>query len=115
MTTMTFALSRALAKTWCPNDEIILTRLEHDANFTPWVLAAEDAGAVVRYVDIDPNDCTLLVDQYQDLLCDRTRLVAVGCASNAVGTINPVARICRLARQAGAMSFLDAVHLPRTT
>jgi cysteine desulfurase family protein (TIGR01976 family) len=110
MTTLTLALSRALAKTWRPGDEIILTRLEHDANFTPWILAAEDAGAVVHYVDIDTDDCTLRVDQYQDLLCDRTRLVAVGCASNAVGTINPVARICEMAQQAGAISFLDAVH-----
>ena len=110
MTTMTLAVSRALARSWKPGDEIILTRLEHDANFTPWILAAEDAGATVHYVDIDPADCTLRIEQYQQLLNPRTRLVAVGCASNAVGTINPVEPICQLARQAGALTFLDAVH-----
>jgi cysteine desulfurase family protein (TIGR01976 family) len=110
MTSLTFALSRALARTWREGDEIVLTRLEHDANFTPWVLAAEDSGAVVRYIDIDPADCTLCLDQYADAISDRTRLVAVGCASNAVGTVNPVEQICEWARQAGALSFLDAVH-----
>jgi cysteine desulfurase family protein (TIGR01976 family) len=110
MTSLTFALSRALARTWNTGDEIVLTRLEHDANFSPWVLAAEDCGAVVRYIDIDPADCTLCLDQYADAICDRTRLVAVGCASNAVGTINPVKQICRWAADSGALSFLDAVH-----
>ena len=110
MTTLVFALSRALANTWNAGDEIILSRLEHDANFTPWRLAAEDAGVTIRYVDIDPSDCTLRVEQYADLINSRTRLIAVGCASNAVGTINPVKQICRLAREAGATSFLDAVH-----
>ncbi len=110
MTTLTFALSRTLAKSWRPGDEIILTRLEHDANFTPWTLAAEEAGVKVHFVDIDPNDCTLQTEQYSRFLNDRTRLVAVGCASNAVGTINPVRQICDWARQAGALSFLDAVH-----
>ena len=90
MTTLTFSLSRALAKTWQSGDEIVLTRLEHDANFTPWVLAAEDAGVTVRIVDIDPADCTLQLDHFQRLLNSRTRLVAVSCASNATGTINPV-------------------------
>lgn len=110
MTTLTFALSRALARTWTAGDEIVLTRLEHDANFTPWVLAAEDAGVRVQFVDIDPETCTLKRDDYARLLSDRTRLVAVGCASNAVGTINPVKEICHWARDAGALSFLDAVH-----
>ena len=110
MTTLTFALSRALARTWKAGDEIVLTRLEHDANFTPWVLAAEDAGVHVRFVDIDPETCTLKCEDYDRLLSDRTRLVAVGCASNAVGTINPVKEICRRAREVGAFSFLDAVH-----
>lgn len=110
MTSLTFALSRALARDWTDGDEIVLTRLEHDANFSPWVLAAQDCGAVVRYIDINPNDCTLCLDQYADAISDRTRLVAVGCASNAVGTINPVKQICQWARQAGALSFLDAVH-----
>jgi cysteine desulfurase family protein (TIGR01976 family) len=110
MTSLTFALSRALARTWQQGDEIVLTRLEHDANYSPWVLAARDSGAVVRYIDIDPADCTLRLDQYADAINERTRLVAVGCASNAVGTVNPVKQICEWARQSGALSFLDAVH-----
>ncbi|NND98444.1 MAG: cysteine desulfurase-like protein [Pirellulaceae bacterium] len=110
MTTLTFALSRALAKTWNRGDEIVLSRLEHDANFTPWVLAARDSGVTVRYIDVDPSDCTLRLDQYADTINSRTRLVAVGCASNAVGTINPVKQICQWAHDAGALSFLDAVH-----
>ena len=110
MTSLTMALSRSLAQTWQSGDEIVLSRLEHDANFTPWELAAKDRGVTVRHVDINPDDCTLRLDQYGDLLNDRTRLVAVGCASNAVGTMNPVKQICRWAREAGALSFLDAVH-----
>ena len=110
MTTLTFALSRALARTWKPGDELVLTRLEHDANFSPWVLAAQDSGAKVRFIDINPDDCTLCLDQYDRAINERTRLVAVGCASNAVGTVNPVKQICHWARQAGAVSFLDAVH-----
>ncbi len=110
MTTLTFALSRALARNWNGGDEIVLTRLEHDANFSPWVLAAQDRGVVVRYIDINTRDCTLRLDQYTEVMNDRTRLVAVGCALNAVGTINPVKQICAWARDAGALSFLDAVH-----
>ncbi len=110
MTSLTFALSRALADTWSPGDEIVLSRLEHDANYSPWVLAARDSGVTVRYIDIDAIDCTLILDQYADAINDRTRLVAVGCASNAVGTINPVQQICSWASDAGALSFLDAVH-----
>jgi cysteine desulfurase family protein (TIGR01976 family) len=110
MTSLTMALSRALAQTWNAGDEIVLSRLEHDANFSPWLLAARDRGVTVRYVDINPDDCTLRIDEYAGLLNDRTRLVAVGCASNAVGTINPVKQICDWARECGALSFLDAVH-----
>jgi cysteine desulfurase family protein (TIGR01976 family) len=110
MTSLTFALSRALARTWKPGDEVIVTRLEHDANFTPWVLAARDAGATVRLVDIDVGDCTLDLDDFRGKFSERTKLVAVGCASNAVGTINPVKQICSWAREVGALSFLDAVH-----
>ena len=101
MTTLTFAFSRALARTWQPGDEVIVTRLDHDANVTPWVLAARDAGATVHFVDIHPEDCTLDLDELRAKLSPRTRLVAVGCASNAVGTINPVAEICRWAHDAG--------------
>lgn len=97
MTTLTFALSRALAREWRPGDEILVTRLDHDANVTPWVLAARDAGATVRHVGIRAQDCTLDLDDLDAQLSPRTRLVAVGCASNAVGTINPVAEIARRA------------------
>jgi cysteine desulfurase family protein (TIGR01976 family) len=110
MTTLTLSLSRALAKTWSPGDEVIVSRLDHDANFTPWVLAAADAGATVRYIDINPIDCTLDLDDFKAKLNERTRLVAVGCASNAVGSVNPVQEICRLSHDVGALTFLDAVH-----
>jgi cysteine desulfurase family protein (TIGR01976 family) len=110
MTTLTFALSRALGRTWKPGDEVMVSRLDHDANVTPWVLAARDAGATVHYVDIHREDCTLDLDDLRSKLSERTRLVAVGCASNATGTINPVQQICQWAREAGALTFLDAVH-----
>lgn len=110
MTTLTFGLSRALGKTWKPGDEVIVTRLDHDANVTPWVLAARDAGATVHHVNIRQEDCTLDLDDLRAKLSPRTRLVAVGCASNSVGTINPMAEICRWAHEAGALTFLDAVH-----
>ncbi|MCA9122536.1 MAG: cysteine desulfurase-like protein [Planctomycetaceae bacterium] len=110
MTTLTFALSRALARTWKPGDEIVVTRLDHDANVTPWVLAAKDADATVQYVDFHRQDCTLDMDDLRSKLSDRTRLVAVGCASNSTGNINPVREICAAAHQVGALAFLDAVH-----
>ncbi len=110
MTSLTFALSRSLARTWQPGDEIVVTRLDHDANVTPWVLAARDAGATVRHVGIRPEDCTLDMDAMGEAITPRTRLVAVGCASNAAGTVNPVAEIGRMAHDVGALVFLDAVH-----
>jgi cysteine desulfurase family protein (TIGR01976 family) len=110
MTTLTFTLSRALARTWQPGDEVLVTRLDHDANVTPWVLAAQDAGATVKYVDFHHHDCTLDLDDLRSKLTQRTRLVAVGCGSNAVGTINPVQKICAWAHAVGALTFLDAVH-----
>ena len=110
MTTLTFALSRALSKAWRPGDEVIVTRLDHDANVTPWVMAAEDAGATVRYVDFKRENCTLDIADFHDKLSNKTRLVAVGCASNSTGSVNPVREICAAAREVGALSFLDAVH-----
>jgi cysteine desulfurase family protein (TIGR01976 family) len=110
MTTLTFALSRALSRTWSPGDEVIVTRLDHDANVTPWILAARDAGAVIRFVEVNPADCTLCLDQFESLLNSRTKLVAFGVASNAVGTINPVADLAVAAHRVGALVFLDAVH-----
>lgn len=110
MTSLTFALSRALARTWKPGDEVIVTRLDHDANVTPWVLAAADAGATVRFLDIDPTNCTLRLDLLPTLLTSRTKLVAVGLASNAVGTVNPVHAVIAEAKKVGALTFVDAVH-----
>ena len=110
MTTLTFALSRSLAKTWQPGDEVVVTKLDHDANVTPWVLAAEDAGVQVRYVNIHQDDCTLDLDEFQRLIGPRTRLVAMGCASNATGTVNPIDQVVRWAHDVGALVFLDAVH-----
>ncbi len=110
MTTLTFTLSRALARTWRPGDEVIVTRLDHDANITPWVLAARDAGATVDHVGVHPEDCTLDLDDFEARLSPHTRLVAVGCASNAVGTINPVRQIIERTHAAGGQVFLDAVH-----
>ena len=110
MTSLAFALSRALAKTWKRGDEVLVTRLDHDANVTPWVRAAEDAGATVHFAEIRREDCTLDLDDLRTKLSERTRLVAVGCASNSVGTINPVREITRWAHDAGAEVFLDAVH-----
>lgn len=110
MTTLTFHLSRALGRLLRRGDEVLVTLLDHDANVTPWVLLARDAGAIVQYVDIHPEDCTLDLDDLQRKLSPRTRLVAVGCASNAVGTINDVRTIVSRAHEVGAWVFLDAVH-----
>lgn len=110
MTSLTFAISRALARTWQPGDEIILTGLDHDANVSPWLLAAEDAGVTVRWLDFRPNDCTHALDTLPDLLNDKTRLIAVTAASNAVGSISDLATVIRHAHAAGALVYVDAVH-----
>jgi cysteine desulfurase family protein (TIGR01976 family) len=110
MTTLTFALSRALRQSWSPGDEVIVTELDHQANVAPWRRAAEEAGATVRVVRFDPERCTLDMDQLEGFLGPQTRLVAVGYSSNALGTVNDVRRVARLAREAGALSFVDAVH-----
>jgi cysteine desulfurase family protein (TIGR01976 family) len=110
MTTLNLHLSRAIGRTLRPGDEVVVTRLDHDANVTPWVLAARDAGAVVRRVDIHPEDCTLDLEDLRRQLGPRTRVVAMTCASNLVGTVNDVRAICRWAHEAGALAVLDAVH-----
>ncbi len=110
MTSLTFSFSRALARTWQPGDEIIVTRLDHDANISPWLLAAEDRGVVVRWLDLDPTDCTLMLAQLPDLLNEKTRLLAVTYASNAVGSITDVARAVAMAHAAGALVYIDSVH-----
>lgn len=116
MTTLCFGLSRAIARTLRAGDEIVLTRMDHDANVSPWLLVARDYGLTVRWVDINPVDCTLDLDTLEDALTDRTKVVATVHASNAVGTINPVARIAQMARAAGAYYVVDAVqsapHIP---
>ncbi|HSQ38414.1 MAG TPA: aminotransferase class V-fold PLP-dependent enzyme, partial [Acidimicrobiia bacterium] len=110
MTSLTFALSRALARRWGPGDEVVVTRLDHDANVTPWRLAAADRGASVRVVDFDRGDGTLDLEQMARVVGDHTRLVAVTAASNALGTVPPVRRVAELARAAGALVYVDAVH-----
>ncbi|NWG21724.1 MAG: cysteine desulfurase-like protein [Chloroflexi bacterium] len=109
MTTLTFAISRAIGRELRPGDEIVLTRLDHDANVAPWK-ALEEQGAVIRMVDVDIEDCTLDMADMARAIGPRTKLVAVGYASNAVGTINDVASITRMAHDAGAMVYIDAVH-----
>jgi cysteine desulfurase family protein (TIGR01976 family) len=110
MTTLTFAVSRAIGRTLKPGDEIVVTRLDHDANIAPWLALQEERGAVVRWVEIDRADCTLDMKGLESVLGPRTRLVAVGLASNAVGTINPVGQIVKMAHAAGAWTYVDAVH-----
>jgi cysteine desulfurase family protein (TIGR01976 family) len=109
MTTITFALSRAIGRELQAGDEIVVTTLDHDANVAPW-RALEEKGVIIRQVDIHESDCTLDLDDLRKKISSRTKLVAVGYASNAVGTINPVAEITKLAHAAGALMFIDAVH-----
>ncbi|MCG3119440.1 MAG: Cysteine desulfurase SufS [bacterium] len=109
MTTLTFHLSRSIGATLQPGDEIIVTRLDHDANISPW-LALQEKGAVIRWWDMNPENCTLDPAALEKLLTSRTKLLAVGYASNAVGTINEVKRLAQIVHAAGAMIFVDAVH-----
>jgi cysteine desulfurase family protein (TIGR01976 family) len=111
MTQLTYDISRAMAKRWVPGDEVVVTRLDHDANIRPWVQAAERAGATVRWVDFDPSSGELTAADVAAQLTDRTRLVAVTAASNLIGTRPPVAEIAALAHERGALLYLDAVHL----
>ncbi|HYZ46355.1 MAG TPA: aminotransferase class V-fold PLP-dependent enzyme, partial [Actinomycetota bacterium] len=111
MTSLAFVLSRSLARTLKPGDEVVVTRLDHDANIAPWVAAAEDAGARVRWVDISPEDCTLDMRSLEDALSSRSRLVAFTLASNAVGTITRAGEVVNAARATGATVVADAVHL----
>ncbi len=110
MTSLTYVLSRALAKTWQPGDEIVVSRLDHDANIRPWLQAATAAEVEVRWAEIDPSTCELPAAQYADLLTERTRLVAVTAASNAVGTRPDVRAIAAQAHAVGALTYVDAVH-----
>lgn len=109
MTTLTFAFSRAIGKTLQPGDEIIVTILDHDANVAPW-LALQEHGVLIRTVDVHPENVTLDMEEMRAKLTERTRVVAVGYASNAVGTINDLATIIRWAHEAGALAWIDAVQ-----
>jgi cysteine desulfurase family protein (TIGR01976 family) len=110
MTTLTLHVSRSLARELSPGDELVVTRLDHDANVAPWLLVAEDTGAVIRWVDVNLDDCTLRLEDFERQLTPKTRIVAVGYASNAVGTINPVKRITEMAHAVGALVYVDAVQ-----
>ena len=109
MTSLTFSLSRALGRTWLPDDEILLTALDHDANFTPWQIAAEEAGCKTVIVPVDEKG-DLSVESFQQRLTEKTRLVAFTLASNATGSITPAVEMTRLAHDAGALVYVDAVH-----
>lgn len=109
MTSLTFAISRSIGQTLHSGDEIILTLLDHAGNFSPWHLMAQDRGVKVNVIDINPEDCTLRMDDFEKYLSNRTKLIAVGCCSNAVGTFNPVKQIVGMAKAVGALTYLDAV------
>ena len=112
MTSLTFAVSRALGRDWQPQDELVVTRLDHDANVAPWLAIAEDRGMVVRWLDFDPANGRLRLEMLPSLLSERTRVVAVGGASNALGTIADLSEVVRAVRQhSSALIFVDAVQL----
>ena len=110
MTTLTLHVSRSLARDWKAGDEIVVTRLDHDANVSPWTLAAQDRGATVTWIDFDVEDGTLKMDQLEKALERKPKLAAVGYASNSLGTVNPIAKIVRMAHDAGALTYVDAVQ-----
>lgn len=109
MTTLTFAFSRAIGKMLQPGDEIVVTILDHDANVAPW-LALQERGVVIRTVDVHPENVTLDMEDLRSKITERTRVVAMGYASNAVGTINDVATIIRWAHEVGSLAWIDAVQ-----
>jgi cysteine desulfurase family protein (TIGR01976 family) len=111
MTTLTFALSRALSQEWKPGDRILVSHLDHDANYSTWVRAAQDRGVIVDEIEINTTDCTLDLEDFDRKLTSETKLVAFCGASNAVGTRTPITSLTRLAQSRGAMVFIDAVHL----
>ena len=110
MTTLTLHVSRSISRDWQAGDEIVVTRLDHDANVTPWILAAQDQGCKVTWVEFNLEDGTLNMEQLEMALEHKPRLLAVGYASNSLGTINPVARIIRMAHAAGTLVYIDAVQ-----
>jgi selenocysteine lyase/cysteine desulfurase len=115
MTTLTFAISRALALEWDENAEIVVTELDHRANVDSWTIAAAEKGAKVRWIQVDPETLTLAPEGLEEKISDQTKLVAVGLASNAVGTVNDVAAVADRAHKAGALVAVDAVHAATTS
>ncbi len=110
MTTLTLHISRSISRNWQAGDEIVVTRLDHDANVTPWVLAAQDRGCKINWVDFDVEDGTLKLDELQKALDRKPRLLAVGYASNSLGTINPIAKIIQMAHATNTQVYVDAVQ-----
>jgi cysteine desulfurase family protein (TIGR01976 family) len=110
MTALTYTVARAVAKTWRPGDEVVVSRLDHDANIRPWVQAAESVGAVVRWAEVDIETGDLPAWQYDELLGPRTRLVTLPAASNAIGTVPDVANVAERAHLVGALVYVDAVQ-----
>jgi len=110
MTTLTLHISRSLARTLNPGDEIVVTRMDHDANISPWMLVAEDRGCKLTWVDFDVEDYTLKLDEFEKALESKPKIVAFGYASNATGTINPVRKLTEMAKDAGALVYIDAVQ-----
>lgn len=110
MTSLTLHISRSLARTLNPGDEIVVTRMDHDANISPWMLVAEDRGCTLTWVDFDVEDYTLKLDEFEKALDRKPKIVAFGYASNATGTINPVRKLTKMAKDAGALVYIDAVQ-----
>jgi cysteine desulfurase family protein (TIGR01976 family) len=110
MTTLTYRLAYAIGRRWRPGDEVVVSRLDHDANVRPWVQVAERAGATVKWAEVEPATGELPVEQYFQLVTERTRLVAVSAASNVLGTRPDVAAIARIAHTANALTYIDGVH-----
>jgi len=110
MTTLTLSIARALGRTWNPGDEIVVTELDHRANVDPWLTVAEDRGMTVRWLEVDTESFTLKTDNLDSVINEKTRLVAIGLASNAIGTINDIKKISKRAQSVGALVAVDAVH-----
>jgi len=109
-TALTYDLSRALARTWKPGDEVVVTRLDHDSNIRPWVQAAESVGAIIKWADFEPDTGELHSEAVTSLITERTKLVATSAASNLIGTKPPVCKIARAAHEVGALHWVDGVH-----
>lgn len=110
MTTLNFAVSRAISNLWNPGDEIVVTRLDHDANVSPWILAARDRGCSIKFVEVDVTRGVLNEQDFAEKITPRTKLVAFTCASNSIGTLTSVRKLTSIAKQHGALVYLDAVH-----